>query len=221
MEAKKITSVYEYLIDYLRKEIITGGFAPGEKASEYHLAEKLHVSRPMLREVLRTLEGEGLVCSIPRRGSFIATTSYEDFRELYEIREMIECKALDLLQKRNIRSIPGVEKAIENETGVYVPSSEASRAELLRFFEVGFMFHSLLINAAGNKRLSQYYEGLQHNLLRYHVLLGSENLHASRIDHSELVRLLGEGRFDKARDYLTEHIRDHADIIRKEFKKWS
>ena len=45
MEIKRITSVSEYLIDYLRTEIITGGLAPGEKINEYHLSETLNVSR--------------------------------------------------------------------------------------------------------------------------------------------------------------------------------
>jgi DNA-binding GntR family transcriptional regulator len=68
MKIKTITSVSEYLIDYLRTEIITGGLAPGEKINEYQLSETLNVSRPILREVLRTLESERLVDNIPRGG---------------------------------------------------------------------------------------------------------------------------------------------------------
>jgi len=106
MKTKTIISVSEYLINYLRNEIITGSLAPGEKIKEYQLSETLDVSRPILREVLRTLESERLVDIIPRKGSYVSTISLEDFIELYDIREMIECKAVDLLKHKKIRTIP-------------------------------------------------------------------------------------------------------------------
>ena len=94
-ESKKISSVSEYLIDYLRTEIIMGGLPPGVKINEYHLSETLNVSRPILREVLRALESEPLVDIIPRKGSYVSAISLEDFIELYDIRGMIEYKAVD------------------------------------------------------------------------------------------------------------------------------
>ena len=137
MKNKTIISVSEYLIDYLRNEIITGNLAPGEKIKEYHLSETLNVSRPILREVLRTLESERLVDIIPRKGSCVTTISLEDFIELYEIREMIECQAIDLLKIKKIRIIPEIDQAMNKETSLKVPSHEASTAEFLEFFETG------------------------------------------------------------------------------------
>jgi DNA-binding GntR family transcriptional regulator len=216
MEIKTITSVSEYLIDHMRTEIITGGLAPGEKIKEYQLAESLNVSRPILREVLRTLESERLVDTIPRKGSYVSSIGLEDFNELYEIREMIECKAIDLLKGQKIRVLPQLDQAIQNESCLKVPSQDASPSDFLDFFEMGLAFHSLLIDDAGNKRLSQYYQSIQFNLLRYHVFQGSENLEATtRVDHSELVERLGKGQYAEAKKYLQGHIRTHAEIIRK------
>lgn len=224
METKIITSVSEYLIDHMRTEIITGGLTPGEKIKEYQLAESLNVSRPILREVLRTLESERLVDTIPRKGSHVSSISLEDFKELYEIREMIECKAIDLLKSKKIRVIPQLNQAIQKETRLKVPSQDAWPSVFLDFFDTGLAFHSLLIDAAGNKRLSQYYQGIKYSLLRYHVFQGSENLAAkTTVDHSELVGRLEKGQYAKAKKYLQGHIRSHADIIQKniEFKEKS
>jgi len=216
MEIKAITSVSEYLIDYLRTEIITGGLAPGEKINEYQLSETLNVSRSILREVLRTLESERLVDIIPRKGSYVSTISLEDFIELYDIREMIECKTVDLLKRNKIRSIPEMDEAMKRESNLKVPSPEASPSDFLEFFETGLVFHSILIKAAGNKRLSQYYQGIQYNLLRYHVFQDSENLEAqTRVDHSEFVERLANGHYTQAKKYLQDHIKTHAEIIRK------
>ena len=216
MEIKAITSVSEYLIDHLRTEIITGGLAPGEKINEYQLSETLNVSRPILREVLRTLESEHLVDIIPRKGSYVSTISLEDFIELYDIREMIECKAVDLLKRKKISTIPEMNQAIKKESNLKVPSQKASPSDFLSFFETGLVFHSILIKAAGNKRLSQLYQGIQYNLLRYHVFQGSENLRAqTSVDHSDLVEKLASGQYGQAKKYLQDHIKTHAEIIRK------
>jgi len=216
MISKTITSVSEYLISYLRNEIITGKLAPGEKIKEYNLPEALDVSRPILREVLRTLESECLVDIIPRKGSYVSTVSLEDFIELYEIREMIECHAIDLLKKKKIRIISQIDEAIKKESSLKVPSPGASTTEFLKFFETGLVFHSLLIDATGNKRLSQYHRGIQYNLLRYHVFQSSENLETqTKVDHSDLVVKLADGQYAKAKKYLQDHIKSHAEIIRK------
>ena len=221
-ESKKISSVSEYLIDYLRTEIIMGGLPPGEKINEYQLSETLNVSRPILREVLRTLESERLVDIIPRKGSYVSTISLEDFVELYDVREMIECKAVDLLKRRKIRSIPEMDQAMKRESTLKVPSHGASLSDFLAFFETGLIFHSILIQAAGNKRLCQYYQGIQYNLMRYHVLQDSENLEAqTKVDHSEFVERLSNAKYEQAKKYLQDHIKTHAEIIRKniEFRK--
>ena len=126
MGIKKIVSVSEYLVDHLRTEIITGSLEPGEKIKEYQLSDNLDVSRPILREVLRTLESERLVNIIPRKGSYVSTISLEDFIELYEIREMIECKAVDLFRRKKIKATPLICQAIKKESKLKVPSQDAS-----------------------------------------------------------------------------------------------
>ncbi len=72
------------------------------------------------------------------------------------------------------------------------------------------------IKAAGNKRLTQYYQGIQYNLLRYHEFQDSENLEAqTKVDHSEFVERLANGKYVQAKKYLQDHIKTHAEIIRK------
>jgi DNA-binding GntR family transcriptional regulator len=109
-----------------------------------------------------------------------------------------------------------MDQAIKKESSLKVPSPEASPSDFLAFFETGLEFHSILIKAAGNKRLSQYYQGIQFNLLRYHVFQDSGNLEAqTRVDHSEFVERLAIGKYAQAKKYLQDHIYTHAEIIRK------
>lgn len=217
---KQIVSVSEYLLDYLRTEIIIGEMKPGEKVNEYQLSQSLEISRPILREVLRSLEGEHLVLTVPRKGSFVSETNLQDFIELYEIREMIEFKAIDLIEQNKINSVNALREAIEKEADLKIPPPEAGLREYLTFFEQGMTFHHILVETAGNKRLLQYYKGIQHNLLRYHVSQGSKNLAAdSPVTHVELVEWLEKGRYEKAKQYLHEHIESHSKIIRENLEE--
>lgn len=77
----------------LREAIIEGHFKPGERLVERPLCEQLGVSRTVIRETIRYLEAEGLVDILPGRGPIIATMNWEDARQIYDIRRMLETAA--------------------------------------------------------------------------------------------------------------------------------
>ena len=52
-------------LEKMREAILTMKFRPGERLVERALCERLGVSRSVVREVLRHLESEGLVETIP------------------------------------------------------------------------------------------------------------------------------------------------------------
>jgi len=78
----------------LREAIVTGVFSPGERLPQDQLAELLMVSRMPIRAALRQLDSEGLVVNIPHRGATVRELSPSELRELYELRVVVECFAL-------------------------------------------------------------------------------------------------------------------------------
>lgn len=82
------------LSDSVREElirlIVTGVLKPGQRLNEVHLAERLGVSRGPVREAARELEGQGLIVSRPRLGSFVADFTAPQIADLYEIKIWIE-----------------------------------------------------------------------------------------------------------------------------------
>jgi DNA-binding GntR family transcriptional regulator len=56
----------------LRQAIMLGRFAPGARLIERELCETLGVSRTSIREALRRLEAERLVCIVPHKGPIVA-----------------------------------------------------------------------------------------------------------------------------------------------------
>lgn len=79
--------------DRLRDAIIEGHFKPGDRLVERPLCEQLGVSRTVIRETIRYLEAEGLVEILPGRGPIVATLSWDDARQIYEIRRVLETAA--------------------------------------------------------------------------------------------------------------------------------
>jgi GntR family transcriptional regulator, carbon starvation induced regulator len=92
-EAKTKTLI-ETAYATLRSEIIDGTLAPGAKLRTEELRAKYDVSGSTIREALTRLLGEALVTSEGQRGFRVAPASLEDFRDLTEVRKLIETEAL-------------------------------------------------------------------------------------------------------------------------------
>lgn len=83
----------ELALEKMRSAILDAHFQPGERLIERSLCEILGVSRTVVREVLRHLETEGLVDSIPNQGPIVAVLNFDTAAEIYEIRALLEGEA--------------------------------------------------------------------------------------------------------------------------------
>jgi DNA-binding GntR family transcriptional regulator len=91
------SQLWESVLSRLRLAIVTGALAPGTHLVETELAARLAVSRGPVREALTRLEHEGLVVNYPYRGRFVAEITEEDIREVYDLRKLIESRAIEFL----------------------------------------------------------------------------------------------------------------------------
>jgi DNA-binding GntR family transcriptional regulator len=94
-----IKSVQRQVVEKLRAAILAGVFSPGDRLIEADLCARLGVSRPSLREALRSLEAEGLVVIIPNRGPQIPVLTWEQAKEIYQVRALLEGEAAALCAK--------------------------------------------------------------------------------------------------------------------------
>lgn len=83
----------ELALERLRGAIIAGHFPSGARLVERALCDQLGVSRSVVREVIRMLEAEGLVESLPNRGPVVARLSWAQARQIYDIRLLLEGSA--------------------------------------------------------------------------------------------------------------------------------
>lgn len=85
----------DHVADTIRRQLIDGELRAGQRLSEAVLSEQLQISRNTLREVFRSLIKEGLLLHEPNRGVSVVVPSIADIIDIYRVRRLIECQALE------------------------------------------------------------------------------------------------------------------------------
>jgi DNA-binding GntR family transcriptional regulator len=209
-------SIPSSAFEYLRNQIITGQLAPGQKLNEEQVAAELSISRPPLREAFRLLESELLVMRIPRRGTYVSDISVEDLDDLYQVREMIEGRAMDLLKSKGIRELPEAEEILKSAEP-FTELNSGDLAAVLRQASRSSNFHFKIIESARSLRLTYFYESIASNIKRYKVLLHVLNTrYNSQDDHLHLIELIKKGSYDEAKEFMINHMKKSYAFLRNE-----
>lgn len=140
------------IVDSLKEAIATGRLKPGEKISETKLSEDLGISRTPLREAIQTLEAEGFLKVIPRKGAVVSDFSRKDIEDIYDIKATLEGLAARLatedLTKAKIQKL-------ENINGQLKALTLKGESSVGRFFKLHNEFHDIFLQAGNNDRLYQ------------------------------------------------------------------
>ena len=83
----------ELTLEKLRDAILDFRFKPGERLVERTLCDLFGVSRTVVREVLRHLEAEGLVETLPQQGPAVVRPDVSQAAQIYGIRALLEADA--------------------------------------------------------------------------------------------------------------------------------
>ena len=98
------TTLRKMALERLRTAIIELRFEPGERLTEAYLCDLLGVSRSVIREVLRHLEAEHLVVSIPHHGPAVAKLDAAQAAQIYDVRALLEGDAAKACAERASRA---------------------------------------------------------------------------------------------------------------------
>ncbi len=213
-------SIKESATEYIRNKIITGEFIAGDSINETALAASLGISRPPIREALRTLENERLVVSIPRKGAYVTELSLSDLLDLYQVREMIECYAVKLLKQKNIRDLPEVASSLESSSHLSKPDNNDTEQKL-KYLTVSYNFHVKLVESSGNELLTYWNHSMRSHLNRYQfIYFSASDFHRdSQKDHQQIFKCITMGDYEEAQKSLRDHIYFTFDSLKKEISE--
>ncbi len=80
----------------IKSAIISGEIKAGTRMTETAVSEQMNVSTTPVREAFRRLASEGLMKIIPWRGAIVQEFSSQEILEVYQCREALEIKAIQL-----------------------------------------------------------------------------------------------------------------------------
>jgi DNA-binding GntR family transcriptional regulator len=140
-------SAREKTYAYLKANILSGHFLPGERLAEEHLAEELGVSRTPVREALHKLEQEGLIEPLESRGFCVPRDSLDEIEDLFDIRTVLEGYTLKIICERiTDEQMAMLEELIEKA------DDALRRKRIDEVFQWNTQFHDTLHSLVADKR---------------------------------------------------------------------
>jgi len=183
--------------------ILKGSLAAGAKITERDLAERLGMSRAPVREAIRELVSVGLLEQISPRQIVVRQLELTEVREIFEIREMLEARAVSLATERittdQYNSLEKLHLAMK---------TTASKCEFSDYFDLNIAFHKLIHEIASAPRLATLIDQVMREslLFRSRGLVDEKNIRASIEEHEQLLKALRAGDGELASLLMSRHI---------------
>ena len=197
----------------MRDAIIEGYFKPGERLVERALCDQLGVSRTVVRETIRYLEAEGLVDTRSGRGPIVARMSWDDARQIYDIRVMLETSAaracatnMTAERARRLRDLLG---------GIQMAYKAGSNGALLRATS---LFYKEIFEGAGHHVAWEIVQRLNARISRLRLMtLSTTDRATSGPNHMQAIcEAISNGDTDAAARAVGRHLKDATAIAERE-----
>lgn len=198
-------------VDRLRGAIIAGRFQGGDRLVERTLCDQLGVSRSVVREVIRTLEAEGLVETPSRSGPVVARLDWAQAAQIYDIRRLLEAEAAaecarvadEVVKDRLRQALSALEAAF-------------SDAQPLALYAATTTFYEVIFTAAGHSIAWDIVQRLNGRISRLRALtLASSNRRTSGPAHmARIAGAIAANDPTAAAKAVKDHLKDAAEIAR-------
>jgi len=200
---------HQSVVEQLRRAIVGGSIAPGERLIQVELAERFGVSRIPLREAMRTLHGEGLIVIEPNRGAICRPLEPKDVSDLYAVRLVLEQLAAREaasrfadLREPTLRSAEAALAAFE-------------RGDIDALIRLDAEFHERLARAGGNAHTAHSLDACRSQIVRAMHYFFTRDAYARDVwqQHAAIARAVAHGDGAGAATLLERHIVDSRDAI--------
>lgn len=207
-------SVHEQVAGNLRNAILAGVFRPGERLVEADLCQRLGVSRPSLREALRSLAAEKLIEIVPNRGPLVPVITWEQADEIYEVRILLEGAAAAALAKRaKAEDLRKLRAALTDFIAADNRSDAAGR------LGAASQFYDAILNGSGNSVIHDILRGLHARVtfLRARSMATPGRAKESAREMKAILNTIAAGDAKAARKAATVHVENARDAARASF----
>lgn len=200
----------------LKEQIVTGDMMPGERITVMQCAEEFGVSAMPVREALKRLQQEGLVTIIPHAGAQVVKCDNRHFREITEIRNLLEPYAAKLATSRlSQRDFEALEEILDEMQECVEEQDNVTYSEL------NTKFHHYIYDRCGNETLVETINSLweKSRMSRNVFLMNRERVGPSLEEHRECLECLRSGDADAVQDAFTRHKEHGFAIVEQGLKR--
>lgn len=194
-------SIVEAIAADLRSRVFSGELGSGEALTETDVASTYEVARPTAKASIEKLVAEGLLDRGTHKTARVVDLGPESVRDIYLARAYLESEVLRRLASR--RTVPA--GAVQANKDIAAVKSGAP----LDVVEPDMRFHTSLIDAVGNTRISKMYRSLVGEVRLCMSRVQSLHLLDTALiqaEHQRLLELIEEGRGEEAAGLLDVHL---------------
>jgi len=188
------------IVEALKKEVINGTLSPDALIVESQVGKRFGVSKTPAREALVRLSGMGFVNVIPGKGYTVTKLSWQQLKDLFEVRLLLESSAIEMAAARAT-----AEEIAALHDAAALPRRQSLSIEQL--LDANLQFHSVIWRAARNERLARMASQTMDDLMRaMHTAMLSENAELMVENHVQLSELIAQKKANKARETMAKHV---------------
>ena len=221
------TSVVDHIVEQIKGLLRDKEVGPGSRLpTERELAQRFGVSRPTVREALRTLSMMGVIDKHHGSGTQIVESSDEILRQPFEFLFMLEQTPLrELHEARSVLELDLAARAAERRTARDLEALRAALHDLERgvkdraiWPDANVRFHQAIAAAGHNRILERImttlHQGMRASIRKTERVL--RDLRPAYQAHLEVFRAIERGKPDEAREAMVRHMklgRDHLERL--------
>lgn len=193
----------------IKRRIVFLDYKPGQFLYTKELMKEFGVSLTPIREALIYLEAEDLIHIIPNRGAYVSEVSFQDFKDIFEVRLLLIGQSGRLAAQRiTNEELTKMKKLLKKI------KQERERKVLI---QLDSEFHDLINQATKNRALAKTLERLRNQVARLWVFTTEKNdIYSSQIpkDLEELVKALENKDQSRSEQTLKNHTIHFIDQVK-------
>jgi DNA-binding GntR family transcriptional regulator len=194
----------KYVFEKLRDEILSLELKPGQLIDEASLAARFKVSRSPVREALVRLETEGLIDTLPNKGTIVTPLNIEEFPHYIDALDLIQRAVTRLAAAhRDDKDLHAIKHA-QAEFRKHVAANDA-----LGMIEQNARFHLAIGSASKNRILTDTYRRILNEgrrALRLYFRSYADTLPPELCDaHDRMIEAIERRDTDMAERLAHEH----------------
>ncbi|MDO9413617.1 MAG: GntR family transcriptional regulator [Pseudolabrys sp.] len=193
----------------IRSDILFGRLAPGQRLKLDGLKDAYGVGLSTLRELLNRLTSERLIVAEGARGFDVAPVSQKNFKEIANLRQLLECHAMeqsfalgDMEWEGRVVSTHHKLSAMEAR----VMKGDRSAVPLWKRYD--WEFHHALLSACGSKVLLETHSAVYDKFQRYLIIAVVFRGDLASIEHRQLLDCALNRDTKGGQAVLTKHIQE-------------